>query len=407
MRKTKQLFYNDDLILADYIANKFSRVLSKKDTLKEIAPDQNPDFTMSGAQISFSILKNGSDVITDIAIKMAVSALTQTGGTYKRGCDGLPNWYHQRYELWSNGALIDTCYPENLDSNLISHNNDDEYTVLKKQVGMGTTAERNTAYASAQTFFLPLKEMFSIFSQPCPINVIDDLELRVYCGRGSVGALCEYDGTTPVMTLSDYKLVCVYSDAGQAVNNFIRARSNEPQGFVVFDYSYGQKRWPVAASASTAQTIQLPEVNNKDLIYMELQIKEQADLSTAGAINYRDYQALTNYNLKSGSNYLQAAQFDITDAYYRYYLLEDYDFLGQKNLISSNLYTISFSDNLSQSFGENQNTYAGSIDLSNVSDANVNVTLSSTTNALYVYVNLVYAQRICIKNGMIRVLPRE
>lgn len=404
MISNKAVFYNDTLRLADYITNKYSRVVSKKQNIKEITFDASiPTLGSDGAMYSVKIPKEGDQMITSIDIKAVLSTITTTGGTFRRYVDGVGMYHWIRLELWSDGELVNTIYAENLDESVQQHNNLDEYAVLQQKLGIATTAVRNAASAAPQTFFVPLDEVFAIFSQPFPRFLCNDLELRVYF-RGPLSALVETDGTAPVCSLLDYKLVVSYDEVGNDIVNFLKEKANSRDGFIMYQYSYLQKVFPVAAGASTSQTIPLEILNNKDLIYCNIVSKLNSDLSTPLACNYRNYQLIQQFNMKSSSNYINGTQFDVTDVYYKRYFLQDYDFLGMAILATSNIYSISFSENLSQTFGERQNTYSGSKDFTGISDAEINLIVPSTTNALRIIVNMIIARRVAIRNGKLVIL---
>lgn len=156
---------------------------------------------------TYQTLKN-ADRFERWWISMTVSALTATGGTYKRLCDGFGLFVIDHIELRNGATLLQTIYPgvETFER-FMKEKDNETCQKLWPLVGLGLTpAQRNTLATAAQTFTIPVEFYWRDDPTKDPIvpAVANGFTVVVYWRDPSL--LIQTDGTSPAYTVTSCTL---------------------------------------------------------------------------------------------------------------------------------------------------------------------------------------------------------
>jgi hypothetical protein len=134
---------------------------------------------------------------------------------------------------------------------------------------------------------------------------------------------------------------------------------------------------------SNAQ-LNLPELEGKNVSDIFLIFRAATNVNTAYTSDYTDSNvALSYWNIKSGSTYLNGSDFDIYYNYYENTQLPRLQFNGIQNVLNRNESVISFCDNYLNNSKEDIVYYSGSKPFFGIKDAVINIYFS-TLGANYI-----------------------
>lgn len=392
------LFYKPEFLKDDYIFHKGSRVVGNSENRQLQGQISVPQL---GTPFNLDIIQNGRTFIKKCNFEFTVSAVTTTGGTFRR----LPNgahWFFDRIELYHGSELISTQFPSVMHAMLYQHNDFDEFGVIAPADGILSVADRNAASASTQTFTLPMDELFSLFSKPLPYWQYTAANLQFRFHWRQAGQIVETDGTSPVLSVLRANMNVSYVEPAASVAKYVDdIYKTGGMRTLMFHYDFINVTQPLAAGQNQF-AIALQTLNNYDVIYLNFMTRLNTDL-VANA--FTNFQTIGAWNLKSASRYINGTLFDVTPQYFQQTQLEEYAFRGGLNLRTLNLYSINYSYDLNDAFGENNNDYCGSRDFRGVTDAMLNLTYPTALGAAQTLtVDIIRAEMIVLMNGQLKKL---
>lgn len=411
----KHLFHNKAVTLSKFIESKGKHIINSKHVYRKItsAGGQSPTY---GTEMIFYVPKLGKMNLKDIFLRVDVPAVSgYSGGAYVRFVNNLIIRMFSRFELWSSGQMILQRYPDEIFYNMLPNIKYEQWQYLKTLIGNeDNTTTRNTNAASVQNLMIPLKYIFDIFQKPFPIYLLQDeqkaLELRFVLVNHQ-DKIVQTDHTTKGTTnITDMFLEATYSKNDVIANVQIEnAKENLKKHGIAqqfYTHHYHRQSHPVSASASVNQIPQIRQFQDKSLINIIFLVRDTADLSTSYLYDYDDdLKAVTNYQLKDGSNNLYYKESQITDVEYRKYLLPQYRFCGVDKIFDKNVYYFYFGEDASKEFNhENVKDYQGARAFHLFNDLKIDINLASTSSAKTIDIIATEAKRLGIIKGCLKKL---
>lgn len=170
-----------------------------------IDPTMQPGATWP-AKLSFLVNK-AADRLHELWLEFTVTALTTTGGTYRRLVDLFGYLCIDHIDYWSNNQVPQTVWPPLEDVYRYFKENDLIWrqTVLGPMVGGDLTdAQRSTLATAAQTFRVPLRAWFSETKGHGLVLPAQASQLRIdiFFKTIATSDLIQTDGTAPVITFA-------------------------------------------------------------------------------------------------------------------------------------------------------------------------------------------------------------
>ena len=143
------------------------------------------------------------------------------------------------------------------------------------------------------------------------------------------------------------------------------------------DYDYLQKDFNILSGLSTSQLV-LSELEGKNVSDLMIIFRPATLVGTNNTSDYTDNNvALTSWNIKSGSTYLNGSNFDITFSYYQSLQLQRLQFNGIQNVLNRNESIISFVESYINNSKEDILYYSGSKPFSGIRDATLNINFAT------------------------------
>lgn len=414
----KQLFYNGQLALLDYINSKNARVISQQNDLIDTLTQNNilPSFGMT-SYISIFPTVNGESFLIDGSVKLSMPASTVLTGTYVCPVNGLPIYFWSYIQVVFNGKVKQTINSEMIADTMNLHIEPPNIPLYAQMTGYYPPSHYTSAQiltnlkanaTAARDYFLPLELICNLFANPLPMWCFppNALELRFYPRPVAMTQLLLSDGTGS-MSFSDMRLISTYSQATPEivgyVNNLVK---NNALYFYAIDTQQRVQSVPANGSSTSTYlyTNPLELLQNLDVVNINFYNIPNTSLSTAYGNNYSNFagQPLTQFNLKNGSYYLVYAQYDITQSYWQNQLIWTISFANGSGLATNcpYIYVLSFTDSLGDSYGgitknmdKKADSYCGSMNFDGISQANLNSTFPPSSVACSQYVNIYVARR--------------
>jgi hypothetical protein len=336
--------------------------------------------TFGSNYIELKVKRNGHrDWLKDARIYIAVSALTTTGGTYRRFVNAPMIYMHEGFRLMVDSKEEEYITADMVFENISRHVRSDQWNRIANDIGYNTsTSARNTAASSTQAFSLALKYLFNFFSHPVDLNSYADIRIRCYL-RNSLRHCIQTDGTSPVLTFNSYLLDAEYVTVNEHVNNMSKEMVISKRVHPIYDHEYLQKDFALASGATTA-SLDMPELSGKNVVDILVMIRATSNINTNDTSDYTDSNiAITTFNIKSGSKYLNNLQQDVTVATeYARLLLPRMHYNGINQIINRTnpAVCINFST-YEHSNTEHSHKFNGAKDFGDIRDCKINLTFSS------------------------------
>lgn len=400
------LLYSDVSTVADYYSTGGRRLLSH-DSRRKINPSTGL-VPVIGNNTIIRIPKSGDSFLSHAVLEVVVAPLTKTGGTYVSLINAFGLFCFDRIELSVAGEKIDTMYPKQIEQLLVQHTYAEELEYKKSNLGYGTTTERRASSSAQQTFYLELNRYFSIMNNPMPISLLDsELEFTIYWSN-NLSQLVETDGTNPVFSFVSATINVTYAEPNGVNRNLIKDLQSKSgsEGFPIYSEEILRIMRPWAGGASTNQ-FQLTELNDKNVIYLNVTDSSNVVPSVPGA----SYDPIADskialYRLENSGKQIHGAEFDISDAYFKGCLAQEYSFIGIKELKNRNIYSISYSDDLKDEFEEHNNDYSGSMSFKDMNSVTMKLTYDSAMPAnRVVTINVFMPRKHLIHKGRLIEVP--
>jgi hypothetical protein len=280
-------FHDEKLHLLDYAQSRGRSVKGEEQVLQvDAKPSITPAF---GSMVTFSVDTNGDQFLDDARLVTEISPITGTGGTYIRACNavGLHMW--DRFELKQNGDLLRTRTADDVWADIKYDTDSDRYARISQDIGVAAITDRNTFAASAQTFALSCKRIFGEFSTALDRNIMKGkLEILGYLKR-DVKFVIQTDQTTPTFAITNCYADLLYVKPKTALINLSRQ-------MYVDNKNMGEPRFVIATvdvhttinSGATYAVINLPELQDKDVIDIKPIIRLQSLMNTNSTSDYTD-----------------------------------------------------------------------------------------------------------------------
>jgi hypothetical protein len=342
MQNQPTIFEDSKIYLDSYKASGFKKVLGNHSSAV-VTPTTTPVFGSSYTTIDLS--PKGDDFLRDARLITVISAITSTGGTYRRGVNGLGLYMWDRMELWNGGKLLYTAYMDQVLYQLLYMTPLYKWARLSADIGWDTsTANRNTLAGSAQTFSIALKWIFDFFQKDIDVSLYKKLQLRLY-PQTSAATVCQTDGTAPTFTITSCKLDMDFVTPKQDV--VLLSRQMWKDNTIPKEIVHENFIKEVAiSSGATSAVIDLPEIFDKLVNEIYFLIRPNTQLrSTAGTSDFTDNNtAITSWNIKSKNSFLNNYEADIDLTQYRRVIVPRMDLPNQQNIITRSEYIIPFSE---------------------------------------------------------------
>lgn len=379
-------FYDSAYVNNHYVRSNGTTILGEflvDQKVSDPTPN-NISFGSSQGFIKFIVPVKGDQLfLVDSRAQIDISAITGTGGTYIRGVNALGLYMFDKFALYCNGELAQMITSDQVFTDLLYNIDAERWTSIAKNIGYDTsTSNRNTLAGSAQTFVIPLKWLFGLFAKPLNVNLYKEIEVRFYL-KSSIRYCIQTDKTSPTFSYSNFILDSEYCKpySNQIIDNYEKMLlSNQ---LVFMDYDYLQKDFNISSGSSSAQ-LNLSELNDKNVSDIFIIFRPATLVGTNDISDYTDNNvALTSWNIKSGSTYLNGSNFDISFNYFKNVELQRLQFNGIQNVLNRNESVISFVDNYINNSKEDILFFSGSKPFNGIQDALININFS-TIGAQYV-----------------------
>lgn len=387
---------------------------SVKGSYERLDVAANPGSYTGGGETIFKDLRKGnSQFINNIELVVTTSAITSTGGTYRRFVANFIECLFKRIECYDKEELL--VYYDNKHAihhiNLLTNDWEEYDYVVKEKIGDVAEATRNSRSAAAQTFRLNLKNIFDIIlDKPFPIFLMQSETSLRFKFRliDTLNDLIELDGTAPVWSITDMHLEVEYVE-NDTVAAYYRSVGNNMNPLLIFHQFQPAKTEITCASGTTTKEQKIDELQNKDVAFISFNLTTTANNADGKTPTY---VALSKFALTSSGKYLTPKKVKITDESFKNFDLYNIDLLNRKNLYGKNLYLINYTDSLVQELkpqliGINYNDWLKSKTHSryfNESDAQLELEFSSLGAEHKVIVNTWHHVHFVLKNGEIRKL---
>ena len=201
------------------------------DVFKVIAPlTQTPSW---GVYVDFSVDNSSIDVLADLVLVLGVSALTTTGGTFKRFVAGVENFI-DHIEITTGDQTIEWVYPESISIRNAFLKLDEQKRRLYLASGNDTSANLVTAAASAQQFFLSIPSYYNTNGGWYLKGQATPLKLRIV--MRNLTDIVVTDGTLPVASITSVSLRSVGRDFDSQATNQALIQNQVKAGNYAFRY---------------------------------------------------------------------------------------------------------------------------------------------------------------------------
>jgi len=255
----------------------------EKDCL-DIAPS-----TATANQWVFKTDKN-CDFFENLWLYFTTSALTTTGGTYRRLIPSFGLHNFEKIEMRNGTNLVQTIYPSlETWSRYIKSLTYEQREKLWPLVGMGyTAAERNTRATATQTFCVPLDFFWrDDVTKELIVPAVQN-GLQITCYLRPLTATVQTDGTVPVLTYTDIQLRqgLVHVPEAQREMNVASVTSGRSIEYI-YDELAALPPVIVASGTTTTGQIKLDGLNGP-MKHMMIVVRPTASLANAYANDYDD-----------------------------------------------------------------------------------------------------------------------
>lgn len=381
LHRQDEVLLNQDMQLAAFRASNGSVLLGPKSYKKVASEPSAASVTFGSNYIRLKVDRQGQDEwLNDARIYIAISAITGSAGTYIRGVNGLGLFLFEGWRLFVDSKEKEYATSAQVFEHLYKNVTSDKWARIAKDIGYDTsTSNRNTLAGAAQYFAVPLKWLFNFFAKPVDITAYADIEIRCYL-KTSVRHCIQTDKTSPTLTFNQFYLDCEYVKPIDSITQMHRDMIKSGKSPIVFDYEYIDRDFPIA-SGSTSASLDLPELNDKNIIDIAVELKPAANINTNDTSDYTDSNtAITTFNIKSGNKYLNNLEQDLTvSTEYQRLILPRYHLKGIKQVVdrTNPAVIISFAHDYENSDVEKQQKFHGYKSFENIRDAKINLTFSS------------------------------
>lgn len=410
---SKQVFYDAQRNYNYFLHNQGEKVFGIKHYERN-DPEQaisQINFSTSQGNVKINLSSKYSDMVNnDARLVITRSALSGgSGGSYNRMVNAAGIYMFEKFDIWQNGKLIESKTADDMFYELFYFTPQEYWSQVAAMIGYDTsTSNRNTAAASAATYIIPLRWFCSLFQKPVNLNVLADIQIRLYLRNGIMKCIQSDHSTDPTFTFTDFYIDSEYIEpySKEVINyqpnlliNTDKKNKIYPWSFI--DIEYMQKDFNLTAS-TTQNELDLGELDGKDVIDCLVIVRTATLVNTNKTSDYTDNNiALTSWNLKNDGKFIFNYQKDITVDYYNKVQLPRLYIANNTNILNRNEYMLSFCDDYVNHSKEDTILYSGSMDFSGIKNAKLTINHSSLAANSICTVLVRYAEitRVVPENG--------
>jgi hypothetical protein len=250
------------------------------------------------------IIQKVADLTGLPLLRFQMGALTVTGGTYSRFVDFAPLALIASIEVSYQSNVLQTFTGEDMHALFRLHfptEKRDGYNQL--WAGDLTNAQRATASASAQTWYVPLWWLFWCSSTHQYLPIINlSHELTITVTYRALADVVQTDGTSPASTLS-VDMINYYWHVSAAERHMMTQMSRSGKGLQYKTCDI--QRIPPYTIASGTTTVDVPLDNIKGTVFdLIFTLRKSSEISTSLANDWFNYQTFATYAILIGEDYL-------------------------------------------------------------------------------------------------------
>ena len=302
-----------------------------------------------GSFADFLIQPADFTILNDVLVRIDVSAITGITGNPSFVADG--TFVIQRAEISINEIVFDTWYPEALyGKDLLEYNTETKVRFMNL-TGNASLANRKTAAASAQSFFIELPSFWAVqpgflvkaLAGPIKIRVVlANLGDVVQVNSGTGTAACTVNAVSLIASGKDYSnqattvsQVATYRKASPAYFRYLSPIQMSKQSLVAGSQTYGINLTSIQGWVSHLFVI----------------VRTAANVGTSYANSPDVFATLTSLNVKTTGGVLISGGSETLSSYNLYYQSALYwpgdltDVASGLGTTPKSLYTLTFSQN--------------------------------------------------------------
>ena len=301
-----------------------------------------------GGFADFNIAPADFTILNDIIVRLDVSAITGITGNPSFVADG--NFLLQRVEVSVNEVILDTWYPEAMYAKDLCENQTELKTRFMSMTGNATLANRKTAAASAQSFYLQIPSFWAVQPGFLVKALASPIKLRVVLANlGDVVQVNSGTGTAAA-TVNTVSLIAAgkdYTNQATTMAQVANYRRAAPAYFRYLTPIQMSKQSLVAGSATYG--INLTSVQGW-VSHLFIVVRTAANVGTAYANSPDVFATLQSLNIKTTGGTLITGGSELYSSYNLFYQSTNYwpgDLSDVASGIGSpkSLYTVAFSQN--------------------------------------------------------------
>lgn len=251
----------------------------------------NPSF---GNLVEYAINPE-SDVLKDLSLVFNISALTTTGGTYRRFVNDASFWI-QRIEYVQGSETLQTIYGDALSVFIDAHYSTEEKNRIYQFMNIGSSTQRNTNASSTQTVEIP---MYS-FIKNCHIPLFLCNQIRVRVWLQPLTTIVQTDGTVPTCSINSTYLrgFARVLDSVEKENMVTQYKKNGSMQWRFLDAR--QQIQSPQVSGGTSYDVQLNSFSGH-VSHLFFYVRNQSDVNTALGNTPDNFQAWNTFFLKNSA----------------------------------------------------------------------------------------------------------
>lgn len=347
----------------------------------------NPSF---GNMVEYAINPE-SDVLKDLAAYINTSALTVTGGTYKRFLNDA-TFLLQRVEFVQGSETIQTLYPESLSVYNVAHLSTEQRNRINKWLNIAAPESRNATSSTTQTFIIPLYS----FIENCHIPLFMCGQIRVRIWLQPLSAIVQTDGSSPVCTITSTYLRAFARvlDQAEKDNMVQQMRKNGSMSWRILDCR--QQIQTPFTSGGTSYDVNLNGFSGH-VSHLFFMVRNASDVNTALSNNPDSFQSWNTFFIKNSAGEI-ITKFEVDSSFNRGVYSANY---LKGDLSSSNIGFWSFNANPEKSLvlGSQEGSY-----FFGANGEQLNIKFASATSAAFVVDVLAYTYNTIelLPNGQLR-----
>ena len=333
----------NDLHLQVYKNTNSRRVLGETHYMK--TPPQTGVQAPQNSKIIFKVGGQGTNrVLESLKWICQISRASVDGGNTCELMDFPACYIFEFIEFKQNGTVLERYNAETAKTLLEISSNEDEWDLVKIELGAAPLAERRTKLQSSQKLILNFSRFVDfMFSHggAFPINRLQDeeftIEIKLVNNFSSI--IKTSGGNLTPFTIEDNYMLCEYVKIADSISGHL-----QNQKIIPLQHYEPTQTTRTLKTGSSFHRVTLSEFIDKKVVFFMFYIISKAD--DVDNKNKNNYIRLNSFELLSSGKELHNTNFKIEDDVYRLALLNDYNPPNKKHLISQNLYIVSYSHDL-------------------------------------------------------------